>query len=86
ENSLIEGGFRNIKSETLNLRFTFNSASDFVNFHRAINAPIHAMLKNQPIEKREEVWKGIGDVATRYSNNKGIITLDNEVICVSCQR
>lgn len=86
ENSLTEGGFRNIKRETLNLRFTFNSASDFVNFHRAINAPIHAMLKNQPIEKQEEVWKGIGDVATRYSDNKGIITLDNEVICVSCQR
>jgi SAM-dependent methyltransferase len=86
ENSLIEGGFRNIKIETLNLRFRFNSANDFVNFHKAINAPIHAMLKNQSIEKQEEVWKGIGDAAKRYSDNKGIITLDNEVICLSGQR
>lgn len=86
ENSLIEGGFKNIKIETLNLRFRFNSANDFVNFHKAINAPIHAMLKNQSIEKQEEVWKGIGDTTKRYSDSKGIITLDNEVICVSGQR
>ena len=86
ENSLIEGGFRNIKIETINLRFKFNSANDFVNFHKAINAPIHAMLKNQSVEKQEEVWKGIADATKRYSDNKGIITLDNEVICVSGQR
>ena len=86
ENSLIEGGFRNIKIETLNLRFRFNLANDFVNFHKAINAPIHAMLKNQSIEIQEEVWKGIGDATKRYSDNKGVITLDNEVICVSGQR
>jgi enediyne biosynthesis protein CalE5 len=86
ENSLIEGGFRNIKIDTLNLRFRFNSANDFVDFHKAINAPIHAMLKNQSIEKQEEVWNGIGDAAKGYSNTKGIITLDSEVICLSGRR
>jgi enediyne biosynthesis protein CalE5 len=86
ENSLKEGGFRNIKIETLNLRFRFNSANDFVDFHKAINAPIHAMLKNQSFEKQEEVWNGIGDAAKGYSNTKGIITLDNEVICLSGRR
>jgi len=86
ENSFIESGFRNIKIETVNLRFRFNSANDFVNFHRAINAPIHGMLKNQSIEKQEEVWKGIADAAKTYRDNTGIISLDNEVICVSGQR
>jgi SAM-dependent methyltransferase len=86
ENSFIEAGFRNIKIEMVNLRFRFNSANDFVDFHKAINAPIHAMLKNQSIEKQEEVWKEIGDATKRYSDNKGMIILDNEVICVSGQR
>jgi enediyne biosynthesis protein CalE5 len=86
ENSFIEAGFRNIKIETVNLRFRFNSANDFVNFHRAINAPIHGMLKNQPIERQEEVWKGIADAAKAYCDNTGIMSLDNEVICVSGQR
>ena len=86
ENSFIEAGFRNIKIETVNLRFRFNSSNDFVNFHRAINAPIHGMLKNQPIERQEEVWKGIADAAKAYCGNTGIMSLDNEVICVSGQR
>ena len=86
ENSFIEAGFRNIKIETVNLRFRFNSANDFVNFHRAINAPVHGMLKNQPIERQEEVWKGISDAAKAYCGNTGIMSLDNEVICVSGQR
>jgi hypothetical protein len=86
ENSFIEAGFRNMKIETVNLRFRFNSANDFVNFHRAINAPIHGMLKNQSIEKQEEVWKGIADAAKTYCDNTGIISLDNEVICVSGRR
>jgi SAM-dependent methyltransferase len=86
ENSFIEAGFRNIKIETVNLRFRFNSANDFVNFHRAINAPIHGMLKNQPIERQEEVWKGLADAAKAYCDNTGIMSLDNEVICVSGQR
>jgi SAM-dependent methyltransferase len=85
KNSFIEAGFRNIKIETVNLRFRFNSVNDFVNFHRAINAPVHGMLKNQPIERQEEVWKGIADVAKAYCNNTGM-SLDNEVICVSGQR
>jgi hypothetical protein len=83
ENSFVEAGFRNIKIETVNLRFRFNSANDFLNFHRAINAPIHGMLKNQSIEKQEEVWKGIADA---YRHNTDIISLDNEVNCVSGQR
>jgi hypothetical protein len=44
------------------------------------------MLKNQSIEKQEEVWKGIADAAKTYRDNTGIISLDNEVICVSGQR
>jgi enediyne biosynthesis protein CalE5 len=86
EDSFIEAGFRNIKIETVHLRFRFNSADDFANFHRAINAPIHGMLKNHPIEKQGEVWKGIADAAKSYCDNRGIMNLDNEVICVSGQR
>jgi SAM-dependent methyltransferase len=83
ENSFIEAGFRNIKIESINLRFTFNTANDFANFHRAINAPVHGMLKNQSIEKQEDIWKGIADAARTYCDNTGIISLDNEVVCVS---
>lgn len=86
ENSFMDAGFKNIKIETINLRFRFNSANDFVNFYKAINAPIHGMLKNQSIEKKEEVWKGIADAAKTYYDNTGIISLDNEVICISGQR
>ena len=88
ENAFIEAGFRNIKIETVNLRFRFNSASDFADFHRAINAPIHGMLKNQSIEKQQDVWKGIADAAKAHSDSAGagVITLDNEVICFSGQR
>ncbi len=49
-------------------------------------SPLYLEANNQSIEKQDEVWNGIGDAAKRYSDNKGIITLDNEVICVSGQR
>lgn len=81
-----QSGFKDTRTEKMRITFRFNSADDFASFHRAINAPISAMLKNQPSQKHEQIWNAISDAAKHYADNKGRVTFDNEVICIAGQR
>lgn len=86
ENSFNQAGFRDIRSERLAITFRFNSIGEFTNFHKAINIPVCTMLKNQPIQKQEEVWKAISQSVKQFTDDRGIVKLDNEVICITGRR
>lgn len=78
--SLEKAGFKGIQIEKMNLTFTFNSASEVADFHRSVNAPLMAMLKNLPAEKQENAWKAMDGDLKRYADASGRITTNNETI------
>ena len=51
--SLVRAGFRDIRSENIQVTFVFNSAEDYARFTQEIAAPVNVMLANGT-EEREE--------------------------------
>jgi ubiquinone/menaquinone biosynthesis C-methylase UbiE len=76
-------GFEEIRVQTLNTTFTFDSAESFTRFQQQIAAPIQIMLANQSEEKRKQAWDSVTDAVSKYADSQGRIKMDNEVICVA---
>src|SRR5919108_2170524 len=81
QNALIKAGFQDVKTENMIVTLRLDSPDSFTNYHKAISAPIHALLAGQTAEKQNEVWQAITEAAKPYTNSKGEVVLDNEVIC-----
>lgn len=83
QSSLLEVGFKNIKSENIQVKFEFDSAEDYVKFTQDIAAPVNMMLANETAEKKKEIWDLITEkVTSQYSKNNGHVIMENEAICV----
>jgi SAM-dependent methyltransferase len=84
KDTLIESGFKDVTTETMNVTFNFGSPQDYTRFNQATCAPAHAMLVNETQERKEEIWNAVTTEITRYANNNtGSVNLNNESICVS---
>jgi ubiquinone/menaquinone biosynthesis C-methylase UbiE len=81
QNALIKAGFQDVKTENMIMTMRFDSPESFTNFHKAITAPIHALLAEQTAEKQNEIWQAVTEAAKSHTNSKGEVVLDNEVIC-----
>jgi hypothetical protein len=83
KNSFINRGFKDINIERINVTFEFDSAEDYTKFTQDIAAPVHAVLANQTLERKEHIWKAVSKAAEKYVNSpKGSIHLNNEAICI----
>lgn len=83
QSSLLEVGFKNIKSENIQVTFEFDSAKDYVKFTQDIAAPVNVMLKNESAEKKKEIWDLITEkVTSQYTKYNGHVIMENEAICV----
>jgi hypothetical protein len=82
-NSLIQAGFKDIRSENIQVTFEFDSAEDFVSFTKE-TAPINLMLTNETEKRREETWKAVtNQVRLEYTDNTNCnVRLNNEAICI----
>lgn len=86
ERVFVDAGFKNFKSEKMNLTFTIKSADEFARFQSEISGPIIALLADKPQEKHEAVWKAVRDAAGKYAGPDGKIKMDNETMCVVAER
>lgn len=84
-----KAGFRNIQIEKVNVTFRFDTAEDFTKFTQDIAAPINVLLKDETKERTEQIWNMITQEVSKFatiSNNsmekKGLVSIDNEVICI----
>jgi ubiquinone/menaquinone biosynthesis C-methylase UbiE len=86
--SLLQVGFSDIRDETIQVTFEFDSAEDFVSFTREIAAPVNVMLSNETEKKKEEIWEAVtNQVKHDYGDNtNGSVRLDNEAICIVGRR
>jgi len=83
---LLEGGsFSDIEVEELEVIFELDSAEDYVEYRRAIAAPIVAMIKPHPEDVQEETWDLIADAAREVAEADGRIIMTNQVLVASGQ-
>jgi enediyne biosynthesis protein CalE5 len=81
QNAFMKAGFQDVKTENMVMTMRLDSPDSFTNFHKAITAPIHALLAGQTAEKQNEIWQAVTEAAKSQTKSKGEIVLDNEVIC-----
>jgi ubiquinone/menaquinone biosynthesis C-methylase UbiE len=86
QNALIKAEFRDVKTENMTVTLRVDSPDSFTNYHKAVSAPIHALLAGQTAEKQNEVWQAVTEAARSHTNSKGEVVLDNEVICCAGTR
>jgi ubiquinone/menaquinone biosynthesis C-methylase UbiE len=81
QNALIKAEFQDVKTENMIVTLRVDSPDNFTNYHKAVSAPIHALLAGQTAEKQNETWQAVTEAARSHTNLKGEVVLDNEVIC-----
>jgi SAM-dependent methyltransferase len=76
-------GFADVRTERWDAITPWASPAEFVQFIRAIAAPIRRLLADQTPERREQVWQAVEKAASEYVNGEdGSVSLANEVIYV----
>jgi hypothetical protein len=80
--SFSQGGFKDIKTDTFQIIFDFESPESYTRFHQQITAPIHAMLASHTDEMKKRAWNSITEAVQQYADSHDRVNLDNEVICI----
>jgi len=86
EHEFHKAGFKDIRIETIMVDFAMPSAQVYVEFTKDINAPLMALLANQPAAKQELVWDAMAEAVGRYATPDGSIRIVNEAICFAGRR
>jgi SAM-dependent methyltransferase len=79
--SFSQAGFKDIKIDTFQTTFEFDSPESYTRAQQQTNAPIHAMLAKYTDEVKKHVWNSITEAVWQYADSPGRVNLDNEVIC-----
>ena len=87
EQALAQVGFSEVRSEPLELRLEFASASDYARFIQAVSPSINALLASQRAEQQERIWQAIQEtVQERYGSADGKMRMPTETICIVARR
>jgi ubiquinone/menaquinone biosynthesis C-methylase UbiE len=78
-----QAGFKDVKIDTFQITFEFDSPESFTRFHQQVTAPIQALLANYSDELKKAAWDSITEAVWQYADSHGRVNLDNEVICIS---
>jgi ubiquinone/menaquinone biosynthesis C-methylase UbiE len=77
-----QAGFRDIKTNTFQVTFEFDSPESYTKLHQQTATRIHAMLANQTEEVKKQAWNSITEAVWQYADSHGRVNLDNEVIYI----
>jgi ubiquinone/menaquinone biosynthesis C-methylase UbiE len=77
-----QAGFRDIKTNTSQVTFEFDSPESYTKLHQQTASRIHAMLANQTEEVKKQAWNSITEAVWQYADSHGRVNLDNEVIYI----
>ncbi|SRR5215204_6016738 len=77
-----EAGFRDIKIDTFQITFEFDSPGSYMRAHQQTNAPINTLLTKYADEVKNRVWNSITETVWQYADSHGRVNLDNEVVCI----
>jgi ubiquinone/menaquinone biosynthesis C-methylase UbiE len=77
-----QAGFKDIKTDTFQITFEFDSPESYTRLHQQTATRIHKMLANQTEEVKKQIWSSITEAVWQYVDSHGRVNLDNEVICM----
>jgi enediyne biosynthesis protein CalE5 len=77
-----QAGFKDIKVETLQITFEFDSPESYTKHIQQTATRIHEMLANHAEEVKKQTWDSITEAVWQYADSHGRVNLDNEVICI----
>jgi ubiquinone/menaquinone biosynthesis C-methylase UbiE len=77
-----QAGFKDIKVETFQITFEFESPESYTKYIQQTATRIHEMLANQTAEVKKHVWNSIIEAVWQCADSHGRVNLDNEVICI----
>ena len=77
-----QAGFKDIKVETFQITFEFESPESYTKYSQQTATRIHEMLANQTAEVKKHVWNSITEAVWQCADSHGRVNLDNEVICI----
>ncbi len=80
--SFSQAGFKDIKINTFQITFEFDSPESYTKLHQQTATRIHAMLANQTEEVKKQTWNSITEAVWQYADSHGRVNLDNEVTCI----
>jgi ubiquinone/menaquinone biosynthesis C-methylase UbiE len=80
--SFSKAGFKDIKTDTFQITFEFDSPENYTKLHQQTATRIHAMLANYTEEVKKQAWNSITEAVWQYADSHGRVNLDNEVICI----
>jgi hypothetical protein len=80
--SFRQAGFKDIKIDTFQITFEFDSPESYTKLHQQTATRIHAMLGNQTEKVKKQAWDSITEAVWQYVDSHGRMNLDNEVICI----
>jgi enediyne biosynthesis protein CalE5 len=80
--SFNQAGFKDIKTDTFQVTFEFDSPENYTRFHQQITAPIHATLASHTEEVKKRAWNSITEAVWQYADFHGRVNLESEVICI----
>jgi hypothetical protein len=79
-------GFTNIHTERLMTKFEFPSADAYAQWCAETQAPVPAMLANQPTEKQAEVPQAMTRFAQQYAGTDGVVYMPFESVLMIGQK
>ncbi len=85
EQVVLNAGFADVATETMDLRIAFPSVDDYVNYLKDISAPIRDLLQGEPPELREKVWQAVAEANMQFVDADGELHLSGESILVSAR-
>jgi ubiquinone/menaquinone biosynthesis C-methylase UbiE len=77
-----QAGFRDIKTDTFQITFEFDSPESYTRCHQQAGVSIHAMLASHTEEVKKQAWNSVTQTVWQYADSHGRVNLDNEVICI----
>jgi SAM-dependent methyltransferase len=87
ENSLARVRFRDIRIDTVNVTFEFESGEDYCRYCQSASPSARFALSKVTEERKGDVWNKVAEEAARnYGTANGLIKMDNESICVAGTR
>jgi len=79
-------GFADVHTETLLVRFEFDSLDEYMRFLQEVAAPINNLLADESPERRAQVWRAVAEANEQFVGADGRLHGSGESILVGGRR
>jgi len=81
-------GFSDIESRHIVVPFRLDSIDQYVEFSRELLPPSIVGIIREKVDENEynDLWKEFSNVANKYENNDGSVSLESHAICIAAKK